>query len=162
MKKPAKNNKNPIDPTAITYKVNHATKAIELSATAAKKASQYGSPAYNLLRKILIDFPGYTVEVKSPRKTKSNNEVNSAAHLKGLTFKRMEAYIDSHDDENHSIRKHYDKLRGNSAEARAINASSYSYIKMRDWFLKQFPEILEFLNNREELINAKSDTTAAA
>ena len=43
MKKSAKNNKNPIDPTAITYKVNHATKAIELSATAAKKASQYGS-----------------------------------------------------------------------------------------------------------------------
>lgn len=143
--------KTAINPDALTYNVNHATKSIELSPTAAKAANKYGSDGYNLLRAILADFPGYEVDVKPQRKAKRDGK--AVDYLKGLSYGFMEDYISNHDDEEHTARKHYEDLRAISKEAKEKNSAPKSYGEIRKWFLGRFPELVEFEQSRLDTIN---------
>lgn len=144
--------KTAINPNALTYNVNHATKSIELSPTAAKAANKYGSDGYNLLRTIIADFPGYEVVVKPQRKVQRDGR--AVDYLKGLSYGFIENYIDSHDDNEHTARKEYDNLRATSDEAKEKGSKAVSYGKVKNWFLKRFPEIVEFQQNRLDVIKA--------
>lgn len=138
--------KTAINPNALTYNVNHATKSIELSPTAAKAANKYGSDGYNLLRAILADFPGYEVDVKPQRKAKRGGK--AVDYLKGLNYDFMNSYISSHDNEDHSIQEEFENLLARSDEAKKNNSKPKGYGEIKKWFLEKFPEIEEFENSR--------------
>ena len=66
----------------------------------------------------------------------------------------METYIQKHDDENKTIMAEYKMLRGLTEEAEEALAVSFTYLEMKDWFLKKFPAIAEFHKKRESLLAA--------
>ena len=73
--------------------------------------------------------------------------------FKGLTYEYMEKYINVHDDAEAKM-KEYQNLRGLSDEAKAALAEPCSYIEIRAWFLKTYPEIAKFHENRAKLLAA--------
>jgi len=46
-------------------KINFASKTIEINKTFADKASHFGSEEYLALQTVILDFPDFTVAVKS-------------------------------------------------------------------------------------------------
>ena len=66
----------------------------------------------------------------------------------------MEMYIEKHDDEDKSIMAEYLMLRGMTDEAEEALAESFTYLEMKDWFLKKFPAIASFHEARAKLMAA--------
>lgn len=129
-------------------KINFATQTIEMSKKFAKAAAKFGTDEYNALQTARKDYPNYKV-VTTTRKTSSQK-----VSYKGLTFDYMEKYIAAHDDENNSIMDEYTMLRGKSDEAMELQAESFTYLEMKDWFMKKFPAIAEFHKKREAALAA--------
>lgn len=129
-------------------KINFATQTIEMSKKFAKAAAKFGTDEYNALQTARKDYPNYKV-VTTTRKTSSQK-----VSYKGLTFDYMEKYIAAHDDENNSIMDEYTMLRGKSDEAMELQAESFTYLEMKDWFMKKFPEIAAFHKKREAALAA--------
>lgn len=127
--------------------VNSKNSTLEISKKFDKARQRFGSPEYIELQNARKDNPGFRVVVKAS----SGKGVN---HYKGLSFEYMEKYIDSHDDEEKSIRREYEILRGKSDEAVELNAESYSYMDIKEWFLKKYPAIAEFQAKREQILAA--------
>lgn len=124
--------------------INRKMRTIEVTKKFNKASSRYGSDEYKELQNALNDNPGFKVVVKSS--TKKNDG------YKGLTYKYMEKYISTHDDEDHSIMAEYNMLRGIGDEAEDANADSLTYAEMKDWFLDKFPAIAQFHKDREEIM----------
>ena len=127
--------------------VNSKNSTLEISKKFDKARQRFGSPEYIELQNARKDNPGFRVVVKAS----SGKGVN---HYKGLSFEYMEKYIDSHDDEEKSIRREYEILRGKSDEAVELNTESYSYMDIKEWFLKKYPAIAEFHAKREQILAA--------
>jgi hypothetical protein len=64
----------------------------------------------------------------------------------------MEKYIEKHDDDDKSIMAEYKMLRGLTDEAEEVLAESFTYLEMKDWFLKKFPAIASFHEARAKLL----------
>ena len=111
-----------------------------------RKATIFGSDEYKMLQEARRDYPGYKVTVG---KTKNKEQKNAFA---GLDYDYMEKYIKAHDDDAQSIMNEYLMLRGESEEAKAINAGSASFLEIRSWFLKTFPAIEAFYTKRAALL----------
>ncbi len=124
--------------------VSRKTRTIEVTKKFNKASSRYGSDEYKELQNVLNDNPGFKVVVKSS--TKKNDG------YKGLTYKYMEKYISTHDDENNSIMTEYNMLRGIGEDAEDAIADSLTYAEMKDWFLDKFPAIAQFHKDREEIM----------
>ena len=123
--------------------INRKSATIELTKKFEKAAARYGSDEYEALQAARSDYPNYRVVVKA---TKKNGE-----HLKGLTFDFMEKYIRNHDEDG-SIMKEYEDLRGTSEEAIELEIGSESYFIIKKWFLNKYPEIASFVAKRERLV----------
>lgn len=110
--------------------INFKNRTIELTPADAKKASKINSDQYNELVKAKVDFPTYKVVITQTKSKRTDT-------LKGLTYDYMESYVASHgskeqmNDFNEFREK--DKMSG-----KAI----ISYGEIKQWFLKEFPEIL--------------------
>ena len=129
-------------------KINQKNRAIEMSKKFAKAAAVFGSVEYKQLQEVRRDYPDFRVVTVS-RKTTGKKET-----FKGLTYEYMELYIQKHDDEQQSIMAEYKMLRGLTEEAEEALAVSFTYLEMKDWFLKKFPAIAEFHKKRESLLAA--------
>ena len=114
----------------------------------AKAAAVFGSVEYKQLQEVRRDYPDFRVVTVS-RKTTGKKET-----FKGLTYEYMELYIQKHDDEKKSIMAEYLMLRGKTDEAEEALAESFTYLEMKDWFLKKFPAIAEFHKKREAALAA--------
>ena len=128
--------------------INEKKNAIELSKKEAAAAAKFGSDEYKALQEARKDYPGFKV-VTITRKSTAKKE-----SYKGLTYAYMETYIQKHDDDDQSIMAEYKMLRGLTEEAEEALAVSFTYLEMKDWFLKKFPAIAEFHKKRESLLAA--------
>ena len=128
--------------------INEKKNTIELSKKESKAAAKFGTPEYKNLQEARKDYPGFKV-VTITRKSTAKKE-----SYKGLTYAYMETYIQKHDDENKTIMAEYKMLRGLTEEAEEALAESFTYLEMKDWFLKKFPAIAEFHKKREALLAA--------
>ncbi len=124
--------------------VNHTNKTIEITKQMNAAVSKFGSDAAVFLNEVRAANPGYRIVVKETRK---------GGVQKGLTYKYMETYIKKHDDENGSIMRDFNILRGKikSGEFDPVVAS---YLDVREWFLKKFPEIEQYRENARKGIEA--------
>ena len=127
--------------------VNNKKMVIEVSKKFATAASKYGTQEYKDLQAVRKDYPNYKV-VTVTRKTTVKKD-----NFKGLTYEYMEKYISSHDDDGEILAKYQD-LRGLSERAKEALAEPCSYLEMRAWFLKTYPEIAKFHEDREKLLAA--------
>ena len=128
--------------------INEKKNSIELTKKESAAAAKFGTPEYKQLQEARRDYPGFKV-VTITRKSTTKKE-----SCKGLTYAYMETYIQKHDDENKTIMAEYKMLRGLTEEAEEALAVSFTYLEMKDWFLKKFPAIAEFHKKRESLLAA--------
>ena len=126
-----------------TITVSARTHSLVLPKSFAAKAAIFGTDEYKMLQEARRDYPGYKVTVG---KTKEAKNIYA-----GLDYAYMEKYIAAHDKDS-SIMAEYQMLRGESEEAKAINARSASFLEIRSWFLKTFPAIEEFYTKRAALL----------
>ena len=127
-----------------TITVSARTHSLVLTKSFAAKAVIFGTDEYKMLQEARRDYPGYKVTVG---KTKEAKNIYA-----GLDYAYMEKYIAAHDDEEKTIMAEYQMLRGESEEAKAINAGSASFLEIRAWFLKTFPAIEAFYTKRAALL----------
>ena len=120
--------------------------AIEMTKKFAKAAAKFGSPEYKQLQEARRDNPTFSVVTVTRKTTTKKNT------YKGLTYEYMEMYIEKHDDEDKSIMAEYLMLRGMTDEAEEALAESFTYLEMKDWFLKKFPAIASFHKAREKAL----------
>lgn len=127
-------------------RINEAKRTIEVIGKAfAKKASVYGSEAYEMLQSARKDYPAFKVVSVCDSKKKT-------IEYKGLTYEYMEMYIEKHDDEDKSKMAAYRNLRALDEEAEIAFAESCSYHEIKEWFLNEFSEIAEFHKKREAIL----------
>ena len=127
--------------------INNKKMAIEMTKKFAAAARKFGTQEYKDLQEVRKDYPNYKV-VTVTRKTTVKKD-----NFKGLTYEYMEKYIATHDDDG-KIQEKYNDLRGLSERAKAALAEPCSYLEMRAWFLKTYPEIAKFHEDREKLLAA--------
>jgi len=128
--------------------INMKKNAIEMTKKFAKAAAKFGSPEYKQLQEARRDNPTFSVVTVTRKTTTKKNT------YKGLTYEYMEMYIEKHDDEDKSIMAEYLMLRGMTDEAEEALAESFTYLEMKDWFLKKFPAIASFHEARAKLLAA--------
>lgn len=139
-----------------TIFVSSKTRTIVIAKAFEKAASVYGSEEYKLLQAAKNDNPGYRVIAKSKKASDKKTD-----HNKGLSYRYMEKYILTHDDEAKSIMKEYMTLRSLTPEAQELGLDSADYSDIKNWFLDKFPEISEFLNQRTAIIGSVNERIQA-
>ena len=127
--------------------INERKMVIEISKKFAAAACKFGTQEYNDLQAVRKDYPTYKVVIVT-RKTTAKKD-----NFKGLTYEYMEKYISGHDDDG-KIMDQYKDLRGLSMQAKEALAEPCSYLEVRAWFLKTYPAIAKFHENREKLLAA--------
>ena len=116
---------------------NLMTKKIEMTKNEAKAAGKIGTPEFEMLKNYMLAYPGYEIQIKAPAKRK--------VELRGLTYEYMRTYIQKCDKQNKKdimvefrtliAQDKKDKVEGSE------HLEATGYLDVRDWFLKQFPEI---------------------
>lgn len=129
-------------------KINQKNHTIEMTKKFAKAAAKFGTEEYKQLQEARRDYPNFRVVTVSRKPDIKKDQ------YKGLTYEYMERYIQKHDDEQKSIMAEYKMLRGKTAEAEEALAESFTYLEMREWFLKKFPAIAQFHEARAKLLAA--------
>ena len=115
-------------------RINYANNTIELTKAEAKAAGVYGSEEYKKIIEIKKDLSNFNIVVITSAPRKANRSID---HLKGLTFRFMEAYIKAH-----GTTEQEEELKTYLAhEKDGLQVKSKGYGKVRKWFLAQFPEI---------------------
>ena len=123
---------------------NLMKKTIEMSANEAKKAGKIGTDEFKELHTYQEIYPTFTIDIKAPAKRKNEH--------KGLTYDYMRAYIKKHDGEDGNKMAQFLNLIGQDENGKIEDAEAAGYLDVRDWFLKQFPEIEESKQERRKQI----------
>ena len=117
--------------------INPSKKALEITKDFQKKASIYGSEAYNELKAAKADFPTYRISVKLGAKRKYEEKI---------TLKDMVLYIEAHDDNEGTNMRIFKELHGVSVKDVDNNCEAVSSAKMSDikeWFFATYSELAE-------------------
>ena len=131
----------------IKMNANIIKKTIEMSKNEAKKAGKIDTKEFKELRAYQEIYPTFTIDIKAPAKRKNE--------FKGLTYDYMKSYIKKHDDEDGEKMKQFLKLIGQDEDVKEEGSEALEvagYLDVRDWFLKQFPDIKKSKENRREEI----------
>lgn len=119
-------------------------KVIEMNKAEAKAAGIYGSDAFNELKALRTEFPGFRIEVKT---SKSKDD------MKGLSVLYMKKYIEKHDDEDGTIMATFNQLRGLDEAGNKIEfARTANYGELRMWFLDTYPEVEDMNKSVDEIL----------
>ena len=127
--------------------INYRKNAIEISKTFSKKASIFGSDAYNQLKEAKKDFPTFRVEVKSTSKRKFEDKI---------TMKDIIYYVENHSGKDSSEMKKLKELRGKSVkEANNIFEieETASFADIKKWFFDTYSELADKTTKRKERID---------
>lgn len=126
--------------------LNYEANTIEMTKAESKEAGKPNTEKYFELLELRKTFPTFRIVIKNTRKKKST--------FKGLDYDYMERYIKKHDDDNESIMKEFNLMRGyvDGKKNEFIDYATYGEIKA--WFLLKFPEIEAYNKEVEELRNA--------
>ena len=129
--------------TANAINLNRKNNTIEVTKKFYEAASKYNSEEELLLREAQKNNPGFKVVVAT-RKTKST--------YKGLDYEFMTTYIKAHDDENKTKMAAFLEMRALTAEAIMMDAAPADYLTVKEWFLREFPEIEAFHDKRKQML----------
>lgn len=108
---------------ANSYKIDFINNTMTITKAFERAANYVGSEEYEMMRKIMVDFPNMKI-VRKPSAARRDNRPN-----RGLTYEAMECYI----RENGSA-----DLLNEFEEIRYIAKRPYHY--MKKWFVERFPE----------------------
>ena len=128
-------------------KANLITKSIEMSKNEAKAAGRIGTEKFNELKEYQRAYPNYTICIIEAPKRKSE--------YSGLNYKFMETYIQNcKRADKAEIMDEFNTLRGfdNGDRSKCERAAVASYLEVKAWFLKKFPEIAEFKETQSKKI----------
>ena len=116
--------------------VKYAKSVIEVNTIFAKMMENPRSDEYELLQKIKMENPGFTV---SRRQIKSNPKKDT---YKGLTYEYMEHYIGTHepDDQVDEVLAHFEELKLISQ----CHGKRLRYPTIKKWFLNRYPDVAQF------------------
>ena len=119
-----------------TLRVNHTNRVLVMDRTFAKNANNVRFEEYALLQRARQDYPTYAVVT---RRIKRNPNRETYA---GLTYHYMENYIRTHEsaDAVDEVMAEYRELRLISE----CHCKARRYPAIKSWFLKKYPEIEEF------------------
>lgn len=109
------------------YKINFTANTITISKSFALSASDPSKPEFETLSKLQAAYPGMRIVHKthrSPSKANAN---------KGLTYERMEEYINLHENAAELLIK-FEAVK----EIAAKQKNPYLFTK--GWFMQQFPD----------------------
>lgn len=129
--------------TANAINLNRKNNTIEVTKKFYEAASKYNSEEELLLREAQKNNPGFKVVVAT-RKTKST--------YKGLDYEFMTTYIKKHDDAEKSKMATFLEMRALTAEAIMMDAAPADYLTVKEWFLREFPEIEAFHDKRKQML----------
>ena len=121
-------------------KIDRNNRMIILNSAFARKADLYNTQEYAMLQECRKDYPDFKVMT---RRIKTNPEKEA---YKGLTYSFMETYIMSH-DRNPQV-----ALYELSEMKLQTQCHSRRYPIVKKWFLKKYPEIVEFGISETEYI----------
>ncbi len=128
-------------------KANIINRTIEMTKAEAKAAGKITSDKFKELRKYQRVYPDFVISVMETPKRKSQ--------YSGLNYKFMETYIQNCNKENKDeILRDFNTLRGfdNGNRSKCEKAKVASYLEVKAWFLKKFPEIEEFKETQSKRI----------
>jgi len=128
-------------------KANLMNGTIEMTNVEAKAAGRLNSEKFKELKDYQNAYPTFTIAIIETPKKKSQ--------YKGLDYKFMETYIKNcKREDKEEIMKNFNTLRGldNADRADCEKAKVASYIEVKAWFLKTFPEIDEFKETQNKKI----------
>ena len=109
------------------YKINFTTNTITISKSFALAASDPSKPEFETLSKLQAAYPGMRIVHKthrSPSKANAN---------KGLTYERMEGYINLHENAA-------ELLVTFEAVKKIAAQQKNPYLFTKGWFMQQFPD----------------------
>ena len=116
-----------------TLRVDHDARCIVMDRTFYKNASNIRFEEYAMLQRARQDYPTYTPVIKR-NKRNPNKET-----YRGLTYAYMERYIEGHANAE-AIMEEYKELRLISE----CHCKARRYPKIKQWFLKKYPEVENF------------------
>ncbi len=133
--------------------INEKKRAIELTTAEANKAFQYGTTEYEDLQNVRRDYPRYKVQVIKVRKKDP---------LKNLKLDKIQKYVATHDDEQRTKTKELEILIGKfEHDDNDIKLDqSASFVEIKGWFLKSYPEIEKYIKDSKAEINRILGKTA--
>lgn len=123
------------------YKINFTTNTITVSKSFALAASDPSKPEFETLSKLQAAYPGMRIVHKthrSPSKANAN---------KGLTYERMEGYINLHENAAELIVT-FEAVKKIAAQQKN------PYLFTKGWFMQQFPDYgkLPEINNNGKIL----------
>ena len=116
--------------------VKYAKSVIEVNTIFAKMMENPRSDEYELLQKIKMENPGFTV---SRRQIKSNPKKDT---YKGLTYEYMKKYIKLHETKEEAekvIAYLEDQILISKCHGQRLR-----YPTIKKWFLAKYPEVAQF------------------
>ena len=131
--------------------INYSLRSLELSATEWSEAMTFGTPAYNALQTAKRDNPGF--QVVKPKAKKSN------ADFARLTAKSIKRYVEANGSDEQ-------KANDRTLTTRTIDAFGTIYepakfMKVKSWFLKEFPQVKDELVAHRAKVQAILDEAEA-
>ena len=130
------------------FHIDHENQTIVMPKNIAKRASIYGTDEYNAFLEYQNLFPSYEIKVREIKKRSARKE--SKDSLRGLTYEYMEKFLKNHASEEQ--REEYQLLR-NPMHDDGLESKPKSYGEIRKWFLKTFPQILEYQKKVDEILS---------
>ena len=109
-------------------KIDHNKRVIIMDRTFEKYAANTGSLEYAQLQSVRRDYPSYQVKRREIKKNTAQE------HYRGLTYKYMEDYIQTHENADRNF-ANYKELRQHA------DCHSVRYPIIKKWFLNTYPEI---------------------
>lgn len=128
-------------------KINHMNKTIELTQAENNAASKYKSDMYYALHEVRQENPTYTIVV-------TKKTTNRKSNYRGLNYQFMEKYIKAHDNENQTIMREFNTLRGKDNDELSELSLTASYVEIKKWFLGKYPAIAEYDQQISKILNS--------
>lgn len=119
------------------YKINYSTNTITMNYKFAKKAQDFGSPEYELMKQIKEDFPMMTTIVEAGRKITTTNV------KKRFTYDNMAEHIKAYRNAAELLER-FELAKKLSKPL----ASPYKYVC--DWFNEQFPNYKDAVKSTDD------------
>lgn len=133
------------------FHIDHANKTIVMPKNIAKRASIYGTDEYNAFLAYQSIFPNYEIKIREIKKHSARK--GSKDGLRGLTYEYMERFLKSNGNEEQE--EEYRLLR-NPKHDDGLESEPKSYVEIRRWFLKTFPQVLEYQKRVDQILNGES------
>jgi len=130
---------------------NIKNRTIEMTKNEAKAAGRLGSDKFNELREFQAVYPTFTIKIVASHQ--------NSGQFKGLTYEYMKKFINKCEREDkNTILEKFNELTGANNKNKNVDdaekAEVASYLEVKKWFLKIFPEVEKFKETQRKRLEA--------